>query len=274
MNIHFTDELLFENLSYNTIAKTIVGSHMYGLDNEKSDVDYLYIYLNNQSNNNSIMWEHHQLQYKKNDIDYNFTTLQSFIRNALTGDATINFEVIYSGDLKNTYLEWLIEYKDYFINYNIIKSYLGMAKRDLKNYLKITNNLKNHTTETNKKLSHFVRGVYFAHTLFNGIFELKKNDIEFELENKNFNFNLKDIKNGKNIDYSLIIEIFEKLMINTRIELNKTLDAGKIVKFMEPKKLKEIDEKIKNSYSELGDKVKEIDYGDIFYEALEEGINY
>lgn len=43
MNIHFTNEKLFDTLNDNTIIKIRVGSHMYGLDNKNSDIDYFTI---------------------------------------------------------------------------------------------------------------------------------------------------------------------------------------------------------------------------------------
>ena len=36
MNIHFDDKDLFDKLKRATIAKVLVGSHMYGTNNEKS----------------------------------------------------------------------------------------------------------------------------------------------------------------------------------------------------------------------------------------------
>lgn len=172
MNIHFTDEKLFTDLNTQSVGAVKVGSHMYGLDNENSDVDWLTIYIQPVANRTSFLWEHHQLQFKKNNIDYNYTDIQTFIRNTLNGDSTINFEVLWSEDLKKTKLGWLPNYKQHFINYNIIHGYLGLAARDLKYWNRDTNKGKKHTAETHKKLSHFVRGVIFAKMLINGYFKL------------------------------------------------------------------------------------------------------
>ena len=96
MNIHFEDKDLFEQLKRESLVKVKVGSHLYGMETDESDVDYLYIYLKPENMKDSFIWEHHQLQYKEDGVDHNFVDLHTFIRNILTGDSTINFEVLHS----------------------------------------------------------------------------------------------------------------------------------------------------------------------------------
>jgi len=110
---------------------------------------------------NSFLWEHHQLQYKEDGIDHLFVDLHSFIRNIMTGDSTINFEVLH--ELKNSSLNFLYENRNFFYSYNIMKSYLGFAKRDLKQCL--INGEFNHNF---KKLSHATRCVNSYHMIMNG----------------------------------------------------------------------------------------------------------
>ena len=273
MNIHFTDTELYKNLLATTVATIKVGSHMYNLDNEDSDIDYLNIYVESKNNIESFMWEHHQLQYKENNTDQNFSTIQSFIRNAMTGDATINFEVLFSDELKNSNLSWLYEHRESFINYNIIKSYLGLAKRDLKYYRKGTGNLRNHTKETDKKLSHFVRGIIFAKMLLNGKFVVNmKNTKNFKEFVPDLEL-LTGIKNGIHNMHTDLVEYFEREMNELRNELNIRLEKGQIVRFMDSEKMRILDEDLKKyiAYNEID---VDIDYGDIFYEALEKGIEY
>lgn len=277
MNIHFTNEKLFDTLNDNTIIKIRVGSHMYGLDNKNSDIDYLSIYLENYDNRNSFMWEHHQLQYKKNNIDFNFTTLQSFIRNALTGDSTINFEVIHSEDLKNSKLSWLYARRNDFRNYNIIKSYLGISKRDHKFWIKDTNNFKNHTSETNKKLAHFVRGVIFAKNLFDNNFSLDlSKTTTFNICGYNDLELLDRIKNGT-LDYSFseLVKFFWILMEDTRTALNIMLNNREIYSFMDPFKLEKLDSLVMDFvYDYVEGDVSYVEYNQLFYEAMENGLNY
>lgn len=276
MNIHFTDDNLFKSLEYNTVSSFKIGSHLYGLDNETSDLDILHVYVEPQENRNSFNWEHHQLQYKSNNTDYIFTTIQSFIRNLLTGDSTINFEILYCDYIQYTPLSWLGEMRNDFRNYNMIKSYLGMAKRDYKSWSKSTNNGIKHTEETHKQLSHFIRGVIFAKNLLDDNFsiDLSKTKTLGELDYNDFEL-VHRIKNGC-LDYSFnqLTYFFTSLMDNTRNDLNKLLDARKIHRVMEPNKLKLLDERvIELSNSTNVDKLP-VDYKTLFFEVIENGLNY
>ncbi len=278
MNIHFTDKKLYTDLCSQSVGAVRVGSHMYGLNNENSDVDWLTIYIQPAANRNSFMWEHHQLQYKKDKVDYNFSDLQTFIRNTLTGDSTINFEVLWSEDLKNTRLGWLAEYKHHFINYNVIKSYLGLAKRDLKYWNRDTNNGKKHTIETHKKLSHFVRGVIFAKMLINGYFKL---DLDEHRTFSEFDYTdlevLDRLKHGV-LDYSfsMLIKLVENLMNNLREENNKNLENKNVVLYMNPNIMKELDYKVTKFIDDFdkGAEVFRLNYSDLYYTTLEEGVKY
>lgn len=280
MNIHFGNRELYCDLLDVSVASIKVGSHMYGLDNENSDEDLLHIYIEPTINKNSFMWEHHQLQYKHKGVDHNFTTLQAFIRNAMTGDATINFETLFSEELKLSPLKWLWRHRESFINYNIIKSYLGMAKRDLKMYLKDSNRGTVNTVETDKKLSHFYRGLIYAEMLLEGEFSLKlegKHHVMAKGYMDDFTF-LKNVKSGEwskdrdtNMDF---LKEAEDKMENLRKKLNARLDARKIVKFMNPENMQSLDYDTRMFTKGVNNGLKTLDYGDLFYKALEEGITY
>jgi len=244
MNIHFTDTELKEQLESNALTKTIVGSHLYKLNNKDSDFDILTIY---KENNNSFLWEHHQLQYNTED-DLLFTSLNTFIRNILTGDSTINFEVLMSDELYGTELEFLIQHRKEFITYNLIKSYLGLAKRDFKN------------RKDPKKLSHFLRGVYFAEMLMNSNFKL------FDYEGYE---DVKSAKEGTLLDKEFIAQSAELKMLELRTELNNRLKSNKISLYPSTKTLKEIETKCINLQSDA----EHIDYKDIILDSLS-GINY
>ena len=276
MNIHFTDPVLYADLKSQSVASITIGSHMYGLNNINSDIDKLIIYIEPEKNRNSILWEHHQLQYKLDGVDYNFSTLQTFIRNALTGDATINFEVIWSDEILKTDLAWLADYRYLFVNYNIIKSYLGMAKRDLKYWKRDTNNGKKHSAETHKKLSHFVRGVIFAKMLINMDFTMNLSKTRTFTEFNYTDLELLDrIKNGA-LDYSfsMLTDLVEKQMHIVRVENNTHHDNGEIKTYMDPSILREIDYKVGEMTTNFNAQVFRINYGDMFYEALENGVVY
>lgn len=281
MNIHFTEEHnLTSTLDSLTVFRTAVGSTMYGLETEDSDIDYLSIYVEPTFNRNSLLWEHHQLQYKFSNVDYNYTTLQTFIRNILTGDSTINFEVLFSKELKHSEdLKWLYNYRFAFINYNIIKSYLGLAKRDLKMWRKSTKNGV-HTTETNKKLSHFFRGVTIAHNCIKYTRERLNIDLlthqDVTVLDKDIITFLMDVKTGV---YSKDIEAInyaEIVMNSDREELNILLNEGQIEKFMHPVTLRGLDSKVLAYCDNIQSRpsIARIDYKDLFYKDFGKDINY
>jgi predicted nucleotidyltransferase len=166
MNIHFDDKELFERLKSATIAKCVVGSHMYGTNTEASDIDYLYIYATSENELNSFIKTHHQLQYKEDGIDYNFVSLHNFMNNTLNGDSSINFEVINSDALTGTDLEFLNTYKNSFLTYTIVRSYLGFARRDIKHFFRAETEY-----DKLKRLKHIVRGYLYSVDMINGCFD-------------------------------------------------------------------------------------------------------
>lgn len=166
MNIHFEDKILFEKLKSATIVRCLVGSRCYGTHTLDSDHDYLYIYATSENELNSFITTHHQLQYKEDGIDYNFVSLHSFLKNTLNGDSTINFEVINSDALIGTELEFLNENKKSFLTYTMVRSMLGLARRDIKHFFRAE-------TEYGKlkRLKHIVRGYLYSVDMINGCFD-------------------------------------------------------------------------------------------------------
>jgi predicted nucleotidyltransferase len=221
MNIHIKDIKLFEELKNSTLVNIEVGSKMYGLIHQNSDIDMLYIYATSDIELNSFYMSHEQLQYKGINKDYIFTNIHVFLRNALNGDSTINFETINSKKLIGTSLEFLYDLRKEFYNYKILRSYLGMAKRDIK---RVNIDGKN-DFDKNKKIAHAYRGLMFAKKVyFKNEILLSKNEIKEIKENI---WLLKDYNDRENYCNILMenIDSFRK-MIN--IELNN----GKIIKFM------------------------------------------
>jgi predicted nucleotidyltransferase len=258
MNIHFKDRKLLEHLEKNTIVKTIIGSRMYGVNNANSDYDYLNIYLDY---NYSFYWENHLLQFKEENIDNIFSDLKVFIRNLLSGDNTINFELIYSGQFKNTDLEFLEEFKEDLINYNTLRAYIGLARRDLKKFT---------STKNLKKLAHCFRGYLFARQL------LEEKNLDIYMNGKVFN----GIDNDKEI-YLAILNgndelkyYLKELVLNLRERINKEFENGNINKIMSIKKLKKLDDYVKSIYKKYENTFNEIDYGDVYYNVLENGLKY
>lgn len=206
MNIHFTDIELFEQLKKATLAKIIVGSQMYGTNTTVSDTDFLYIYATSENELLSAIQTHHQLQYiDENGNDHNFVSLHTFIRNILNGDSTINFEVVQSNELFGTCLGWINYHKNSFITYTIIRSYLGLCRRDVKHFHKAnTDYLKK------KRLGHIIRGYLYARDMI-------YNQWNFTL----VNIKLKSIIDNLDIFTNKTLREYEKEISDLRNELNE-----------------------------------------------------
>jgi len=225
MNIHITDKVLVRSLMNATLAKVKVGSHMYGTNTEKSDIDYLYIYATPENELNSVIKTHHQLQYKEDGIDYNFVSLHTFLHNILNGDSTINFEVLQTYSLINTPLEWLHKYNHSFITYTIIRSYLGLCRRDVKHYHKCNNDY-----DRTKRLGHVIRGILYAQDMINHTFDMNKSHIKLKEEllkaDVSTNFDIRKYEKIVSETRLLLNEKFENKTLNLSQHMN--VDDGKI----------------------------------------------
>lgn len=265
MNIHFYDKKLFEFLKEISFTRVRIGSHMYGVDNKDSDIDYLYIYMKPQGLADSFLWEHHQLQFKEDGIDHNFTDLHSFIRNIMTGDSTINFEVLHSNEFRaNNDLNFLYENRKWFYSYNIIRSYLGLSRRDLKMCTKVrpkTNGINY------KKLYHAARGMRASELLMRGAYENEVSDLFYSQY-------LRDIKEEKisNTKARCLIECTETSLSQIREELNRKFEAKEINRIMSVEHMQLLDAWLQGF---THDKTRMWGMNTIpFYEALENGIKY
>lgn len=170
MNIHFKDIELFEKLKKATLHKVVIGSSMYGTNDENSDIDYLYIYVPSISERNTFYPSHHQLQYKEEGIDHNFVNIYSFFKNCIVGDSTINFEIINHESIKDSPLSFLWDMREAFYNYKIIRSYNGLARRDIRELPKYSEE------DRNKKIGHILRGHEFSKMILNKDFSPIIND--------------------------------------------------------------------------------------------------
>lgn len=220
MNIHFKDIELFNKLQNATIYKSVMGSHMYGTNNDKSDIDYLCIYVPSISERNSVLNSHHQLQYKdiENNIDYNFVNLFTFIKNLLNGDSVINTEIINSEKIKDSELKFLYDMRYDLVNYKIIRSYLGIARKDIREIRK-----QNNFEGEKRKLAHAWRGFRFAEMLLN-----KKFNCLISEDLKNEILDIKSIQNKK--DFTDKIVLIKEIIDQKRNELN-TLFNNKSLEF-------------------------------------------
>lgn len=210
MNIILTEE---EHLFLQTqIIQTIIfGSRLYGTHNERSDTDKLCIYKTSDIELHSGLPNIHQFQFKDKDknIDYIYCSELQFWKNLLSGDSTINADIVLFTDLYPRKLEICRTYKT-------IKAYLGFAKRDLQK-------------KEFKKLLHAARSLYCAEKLINheipSIFEIQKifNDyLDYETLIKKENDlrkNLNDLYNN-NLINNFYIEECENILWRRLLESN------------------------------------------------------
>lgn len=271
MNIHFNNEQLLTQLERATLVKVAVGSHLYGLNTNQSDTDLFHIHAKSKNLDNSFLWEHHQLQFKQQNTDLIFTDLFIFIRNLLSGDSTINFEVLHSVELQNSDLKFLSDNKLEFYNYNILKSYLGMAKRDLKQCITESGNQVN-----SKKLSHAYRGIITAQAILaqNYDNQLSQYGEDFKII-KTLKFNKGVLDRDQEIN-NLLINLNDK-MNNLREEINKLLEQKLLVRCLRVEFMQELDLWLEqftgtNTYIDKQNQLV-MDKG-IYYQVLEEGLKY
>lgn len=235
MNIHI-DEQTYIKLKKATLVSIKMGSHLYGLNNANSDTDYLHIISTPNNWNHSLVWTHHNLQYKENNTDHVFTTLQNYIRNILKGDQTINYECLYSEEIKK--IDFIGKYTLDFRNYSLIRSYLGLARRDLKKFTQV---------KDSKKLFHGFRGLYAAEQIYNN-----KYSNNIESNNKEVFDTLFKIKNNqlndKEMDF-LCRDTFDRVE-KMRKNLSQEFQEGKINRLMNAYKLEQLDKDLMDFCSE------------------------
>lgn len=138
------------------IREFVVGSHLYGTAKEGSDKDILCIYdigplMTYSPQYTEYLPNYHQFQYDdvENNIQYIYTTVEQFHKNLNSGDSTINADVI-------MFYPSVFNALRMCRTYNVIKAFIGFAKRDLKN------------PKGKNKLFHAHRSLYCAKMLISG----------------------------------------------------------------------------------------------------------
>jgi len=266
MNIHFKDQTTLSILEKSTLAKIKIGAHLYGFNDEQSDTDYLCITVPTLNEQNSFSFTHHQFQYKdeEHNIDYMFVNIFNFIRNTVNGDSTINFEVLHAEELTGTPLAFLYKLNKYFRNYAVIRSYLGLAKRDLNSVSKVSGD-----REKNKLLLHSYRGYYFAKHIFEENFSNRLSDeLYFEL------LELKLITDYR-VRHDKIVWLKEQIR-NYRNFISNELENDRIVRFMNIEGQILLDEKLKELItSEIYQSKIQSNFDMLpIYNANEKGLRY
>lgn len=108
------------------------------IDEGGKDIDCVYIMPNYHWWKNAPIDTHHWLHYKGEHnvihVDFLFTTLSDFYRSLISGTSHIPFEVLLSnvGKLYNTCLSGLDTPDAYLWSYKLLKCYLGLMRKDIK----------------------------------------------------------------------------------------------------------------------------------------------
>ncbi|MCU0390891.1 MAG: nucleotidyltransferase domain-containing protein [Thermoflexibacter sp.] len=237
MNIHITDQDLFENLQAAALCRLEIGSKLYGLAHAESDTDYLYILPRTIDEGESFLSSHHQIQYKDTDkaIDHNFTNLYAFITNCLSGDNTINFECLHSPQLHASPLHFLGELAPYFRNYHVIRAYLGFCDRDIRHY-----NRHKSLKDKASAIIHIQRGYLFAQAIFEDKFELLLPELITYAKTVRQAYEMKDYQ-----VYELMLPTIQQEVKNFRQnKVNKALESKQLAKNMLPHYQALLDEKL------------------------------
>jgi hypothetical protein len=214
MNIHI-EEKLYNQISENNIGRFIIGSRLYKIDDDSSDYDFMNIYTPFINEVYSCFQNHHQYKYKHNNTDEICTSLPQFIKNIFTGDYTINFELIHSEDILNTPLEFIYKNRHIFYTYDVIKSYLGFAKRDLTLITKEPTE-----RDKNKKCMHVYRSYYTVNKIFDNKFTLNFDDEFYKNIDNIRNFTHKE-RNEFTLEYEFKIKSIRNYL--NKINFKKTL---------------------------------------------------
>lgn len=225
MNLHINKDKFDFLMSTKIVGKFVIGSHLYKTNDEYSDTDYLIIYYPFKNQLLSAFTNHHQFQYKdtENNIDYNFVDIITFVRNLIKGDSTINYELLYSEEFKQSKLGFLCNYIEEFRTYTIIKAYLGFADRDLR-LLKQRKNDKDRLA---------------------GLFHAQRSYIMAQdIVDRNVNIDFKSLKDIVDISWSREASQMRDTYKLYREYITKEFQDGNLTRYLKANIQKEIDEKL------------------------------
>lgn len=259
MNIHVEDSELKKQLFDSELIRIPFGSHVYGLNNENSDEDFICIYAEHPKEQHSFLWEHHNFQIKHEDTDYIFTTLRNFVRNLINGDMPGNLESIHHDVMKNGYFSFLYNHRKDFYSYSNLRSFLGYAKRDLKHSSK------------NDRLCHAYRSIMSAKKIIDDCYTPDCSEWnEYAI--------LLDIKNGTvtKDQRKDIIEQLNDIMVILRESINIDLENGDIIRYLDIELMKKLDDWLLTVCQSqwYNEKANAVDANAFKYDVLENGIKY
>jgi predicted nucleotidyltransferase len=256
-----------------TIATMFMGSHAHGTNTEDSDQDIIKIFTesNDECFNQDNGW-----QYKHENVDFNYQSLRTFIRNVVTGESPADFEALFGGwklsSRQPNQINEIFELLKQNRSYALIKSYIGYAKKDANFIIKTLSTNQSDKVldfkEIKNKTSHLYRGVETAKILMNDEKYIFCPGFEHEERHKY----VRRLK--KNVHSSRIELIdFVSQQLNSaeeiRVKINLMLDNKQIQRRFDLDKLKQIDMLFKQFKQN-----NEIDYGNSRYQIMEKGLTF
>jgi len=273
------DKKFRDSLQENVIAMMYMGSHAHGLADDESDEDIIYVYFDTD-HGKTIFNETNGWQYRNGNVDENYQELRVFIHNLITAKMCGNLEAILDGWES---IEDSLEYEDRIQldelftmlrkirSYALIKSYLGYAKKDIKNARKMLDGgCPLDSRDLRKKLAHIMRGIDTVGYLLNG------SPYSFNRRSKRaIKISARQIKRGHDItleDINDILDGNEKNMQSLRDDVNKNLDEHTIYRRGDPTKLSLISKMLTSFVLNVSDQFKPIEYSDTLrLDILEKG---
>jgi hypothetical protein len=159
-------------------------------------------------------------------------------------------------------LGWLYEHRNDFITYTVIRSYLGLARRDAKFYYKFKND-----RDRSKRLGHIIRGYIYCDAMMHGTFDMEEVNSKFRSIDK-------DVSND------VMLKEYSEKVNALREELNQDIDINAIVlpKHFSPEAAAKMDRELRvfcksDTFIEKQSFLCDFDMG-VFYDSFENWVSY
>lgn len=297
---------LRDQLQANVIARAFMGSHAYGLNGPRSDLDVLYLYYD-ANYGDTMCWERNGWQYKTEDgVDENYQEIRHYIQNLVVGESPADYEALRTGFTDVLSAE-LIELFDYIstrcVTYTLMKSYLGYIKKDFSRFRAFPS-AHYDSRDLRKSVSHLVRGEsILRHLMGDGNYQFTTNPLDhgvaWDMCNKILHgvqhaHELSPIQIDDNPDDWTFLTTDTELMIYSvdelrsfatsayeysvgiREALNDSLNDGKVNRRMPVDVLRKVDTLLCSAVYDLRcmNYGQRIDYGDLRYVIIEKGVTH
>ena len=297
---------LRDQLQANVIARAFMGSHAYGLNGPRSDLDVLYLYYD-ANYGDTMCWERNGWQYKTEDgVDENYQEIRHYIQNLVVGESPADYEALRTGftDVRSAELIELFDYiSTRCVTYTLMKSYLGYIKKDFSRFSSCPT-AHYDSRDLRKSVSHMVRGEsILRHLLGDGNYQFTSNPIDHGvawticnkiLHGVSHAYELSPIQIDDDQDDWTFLNTPTEIMVYSvdelrsfatsahdysvgiRDTLNTSLNDGKVNRRMPVDVLRKVDTLLCSAVYDLRcmNYGQRIDYGDLRYVIIEKGVTH